>query len=239
MAEFQARGVLLRYTDFQESARMVTLLTPEGRVDAAAHGARKSSSPLFAATQLLTYGEYVLQTRGQHTTLRSASLLDGYLPLRSDPDRALHGAYSAALALAIAQPGEDSEALLGLLLSALAYLAYSEKSPAAVTAYFVLRAMDAAGYRPNLALCPYCGAKGPFVRFDPASGEVYCGECARSKNIHPRTVDWMRACLDLEDRPERLLDYEEHAIPALRLLLPYCEKRLDTEIKAGKLLPYA
>lgn len=238
MAEIHTKGVVLRYTDYRDSARMLTLLTPEGRMDAAAHGSRKSSSPLFAPTQLLTYGEYVINQRGERLTLCSATLLDGYLPLRSDPDRTMHAAYCAGLALAVAQPGEDASAILALLLAALARLAYSEKSAAAITAFYALNAMAAAGYQPNLDTCPHCGRGGPFPRFDPKSGDVYCEICAKECNIHPRSVDWMRACLELEDRPERLLDYAEPAEQAMHLLLPYCRCLLDTEIKAGDLLSY-
>ncbi len=240
MKEIRTEGVVLRYADYRDDARMITLLTPGGRVDAAAYRSRKAHSPLFAPTQLFARGAYILQLRqGGHITMKSAQLLDGFLPIRSDMDRYLHLSYCAALALVFIQPDEELAELYALFLSALSYFAYSDKDAAAIAAYFVLHAMDFAGYRPNVDRCDRCGSPGPFAYFNPASGEIFCAQCLSAENIHPRAVDWMRACLTLTDRPERLLDYPEPAKRALRILLPYCDAQLDTHIKSADLLPYA
>ena len=55
---FKIEGVVLRETDYNDTDRMLTVLTGDrGRVSLKARGVRSSRSPLKAACQLLAYNE--------------------------------------------------------------------------------------------------------------------------------------------------------------------------------------
>ena len=61
MPTWTLTGIVLRYANYRDSDRILTILTRErGKLSAAARGCRKPNSRLFGCSELFTYGEYVL-----------------------------------------------------------------------------------------------------------------------------------------------------------------------------------
>ena len=75
MAEIRTKGLILKQTDFGEGNRMLTIFTENlGVVKAAVYGVRQKKSRNAAATQLLSYSDFMLnqgkseeQTHNTHT----------------------------------------------------------------------------------------------------------------------------------------------------------------------------
>ena len=66
MAAFNAFGIVLRYADYGESSRMLTILTPElGKIDAAVHGCRKIGAKLAPCVQIFSYGGIRFRPEGR------------------------------------------------------------------------------------------------------------------------------------------------------------------------------
>ena len=148
-------GIVLRYANYRDHDRMLTLLSPRlGRVDLLSRGCRRPKSPLMPASELFVSGEFVLFEKNERAVLTSCALQDTFYPLRLDPYRLTCASYMAGLCAAAVQPGQAAEDLYALLLKGLYYLAYDDEADALeTTTAFLLLFADAMGYRPRLSRC--------------------------------------------------------------------------------------
>lgn len=234
------QGVVLRYTNYRERDRILTLLTPQhGRVDALSRGCRRPNSPLMPCSELFVHGEFVLFRGGEHCSLTSGAVTDTFYPLRLDAYRLTCATYMLGLIQAAAQPEQPAPGLFGLLLKALYHAAYCEDEPAlAVTNTFLLLFAAETGYRPRLRHCARC--RKPLLPdgdafLDAEAGGLCCKACAQrdAAALTAAQVRWMRETLDagFETPPQ---NGDTALFEALR---QYVQSKLETTVKAGQLLP--
>lgn len=234
MAAVTTQGIVLRHADYREHDRMLTLLSPQlGRVEALCRGCKKPQSPLLAASEWFSLGEYVLYAGKGRMTVTSCNLTESFYPLRTDYDRLKYATYLLSLAEASAQPGERAVELFTLLARSLFRLSYGEKSPEAITAAFLLHFSAISGYRPRLSHCVHCGKRmedSEIRLMDLEEGGLICASCAQTldavQRVSPAQVNWMREILaigiDKSDLPEQ-------DAPGV-LLSRYAEMRLEKNI---------
>ena len=154
MAYQSTLAIVLRQSDYRENDRILSLFTQSrGRVEALCRGCRKPKSPLLAASQLFTLGEYVLYRGRGHEMITACQVTDSFYPLREDYDRLSYGALMLAAADMAAQPEEPQEHLLLLLTRSLKRLAYTDMDPSADTAAYLLHFAALKGYKPRLNHC--------------------------------------------------------------------------------------
>lgn len=60
MGIIKTKGIILSESNMNDFDKMVTILTPNGKIGCAAKGARRPKSLLMAGTQFLCFGEYML-----------------------------------------------------------------------------------------------------------------------------------------------------------------------------------
>ena len=64
MGELKCEGIVLRYADYKDADRMLTLLTPDcGIISVSAKGVRRQKAKLRYAAELFTYGNYMLSNK--------------------------------------------------------------------------------------------------------------------------------------------------------------------------------
>lgn len=234
------QAIVLRYANYRDRDRMLTLLTPDhGRVDVLSRGCRKPKSPLMPASELFVHGEFVLFGNHDRFTLTSCSIADTFYPLRLEPYRLTCATYLLNLAQAGAQPEQPAGGLFALLLRALYHMTYCEDEPAlGVTNAFLLLYATEMGYRPRLNHCVRCHAPiaaGQNARMDTQAGGLCCKACAREDQfeITAEQIDWLRAVIRQGlEIPIKTADTE-----LFEILRRYVESRLDATIKASHLLP--
>ena len=77
MPSITTQGIVLRYANYREHDRMLTILSPDyGRIDALSRGCRRPKSPLMPVSELFVSGEFVLYQSHDHFTLTSCALAD-------------------------------------------------------------------------------------------------------------------------------------------------------------------
>ena len=238
MANTTTQGVVLRYADYRENDRMLTLLTPfSGRTDALARGCRKPGSPLMSCAELFAYGEYVLYLGKGRAGVVSFSLIDSFYPLREDYDRLRYASYMLQILEAQAIPGDRTEKLFQLLIRSLKRLCYLPLDPRAVTAAFLLMNAALSGYRPRLSHCVRCGKRLSETEarlFDIEEGGLCCDACSSrdlpAVPLNAREIIWMKDILangiEKTERPP-----EDAPLPLLR---KYLETRLEVSPPSGK-----
>lgn len=224
---------MLRHADYREYDRMLTLLTPGGRVDALARGCRRPKSPLLPAAEVFTFGVFDLYQSRERCQVTACTVRDSFYPLRLDFDRLACAAYLANVCEAAAQPGEPAQKPFLLLARALGYLCYQpELPPRTVVSAFLLHFSAAIGYRPRLNHCAACGEALPAdtgALFDIEQGGALCARCAgagaRGAVLTARQLAWLR-----ESEKKGVHGELPGDCAPLELLMQYTALRLEKRV---------
>lgn len=200
MGAFTTEAIVLRRADWRDHDRILTLLTPRGRLEVLSRGCRRPKSPLLGCSEVFTMGNFELFSNREHCMLQNCQVTDGFYPLRQDFDRLSCAAYLVNVCEAAVQEGENAATPFLLLARALGYLSYhTEYTPRAVLTAFLLHFNIAQGYRPRLNHCVNCGKElmqPQRVFFDIEQGGVTCLECreepCRGGILEGRELLWLR-----------------------------------------------
>lgn len=176
------RGIVLRAVDTKESDKILTLLTPHGKLPVIAKGARSRRSRVTACTQLLAYAEFTLSESHGWQYLVEGSTIELFDGVRQDIELLSLASYLAELTEAAALEDVESGDMLSLLLNALYALGTLKKPQAQVKAAFELKLMSLIGFEPLADACAYCGTPEPEAPvLDVREGVVCCGKCGREE----------------------------------------------------------
>ena len=230
------RGLVLRVVNYKDTDAILTLLTDRyGKVSVKARGVRRKNSPLVAACQLLSYGEFtIFEYRGMHT-INEAQALDLFTPLRKDLCKLSLGTYFAQVAELISQEDMPNPELLSLVLNCLHALAVMNEPESKVKAVFELRSACIAGYTPDLSGCNLCGQSYP-DRFDVSDGLLECSTCRRIDHTGIRLpltnsiLDAMRYICFCDSK--RLFSFQAGS-DTFELLSQITECYLSTQLERG------
>ena len=172
------RGLVLREVKYKESSKMLSLLTPEGKISAEARGAMRKGSRIAGASQQFTYSDLTLfENRGRHT-LTEASVVEDFAALRERFEDFALAAYIAELLDAVSLEGAGDEAVLRLGLNTLFALSRQLYPSEHIKAVFELRLMCLAGFAPEVERCAVCGSAEPeHPRLSLRGGAVHCADC--------------------------------------------------------------
>ena len=113
------KGIVLRAVDTKESDKILTVLTPGGKVPVVAKGARSRKSRVTACTQLLAYSELTLSESHGWQYLSEGNTIELFEGVRRDIELLSLASYFAELTEAAALEDVESGAILSLLLNAL------------------------------------------------------------------------------------------------------------------------
>ncbi len=235
---YTLEGVILRRRDHREADRLVTLLTPQGRLELIAPGIRKPRSrkaghlELFCETRVL-----VARARQGWDVISQAELIVAHLPLREDFIRGTWARYLAELVLRFF-PEESDAALYRLVTTGLALLDEAQ-DPARAAHWTSLRLLDQAGFRPEWHTC--VGEEGgrpclaplhprpddPPYGLAPEQGGALCPRCYTHQRLShgvralsPSALSWLQA---LQQRPYASLD----ALPMAPATAEELQRSLD------------
>ena len=79
MRQTERTAIVLRYANYRDNDRMLTLFSPtQGRIEALARGCRKPRSPILNASEMFALGDFELYQKGAHLTVISANLIETF-----------------------------------------------------------------------------------------------------------------------------------------------------------------
>ena len=181
MGLIKVNGIVLRYADYKENDRMLTLFTAElGKLDVAARGCRRPKNRLMAASQPFVFGEYVLYEGKGRYSVDQFELKEAFYPIRQDIEKLTAGAYMLKSTEAAVQRDKDEELFL-LLYHALGYLAYGQAASRDILICFAVKLVMQLGYAPTLTSCVKCARdvrRDKELWFSAENGGTMCHECA-------------------------------------------------------------
>lgn len=177
----QSEALVLRYTDYGESDRILSLLTADyGLQKGFARSARKSRKRFGATLEPFTRAVFQWQEgRGSLLSLQGADLLDPHFGLRQDFERLALAGYGVELIELLLEEGDSFRQVYELLSRFLDFLDRGG-SPATARLLFELRLVYLLGYVPHLLHCSHCLHifNHEEIRFDASRGGCLCLACA-------------------------------------------------------------
>lgn len=256
MVQTENTAIVLRFANYRDNDRMLTLLSPSrGRIDAMLRNCRKPKSHNLNAGELFALGDYMLIENGGRITVTSVHLIETFHQLRYDYDRLTCGTYVLSVAEAVAEPEQEQQELFMLLLHTLSRLTFSDQEWKPLLAGFLLHLSSTEGFKPRLNHCVCCGKRlgeDQSLLFDTEAGGLCCPECRtalQARNtfreqpaalppgvtpVSAAQVRWMRAAL--QSGSASWINTPEAYAP-FTLLRRYVESRLGRRIKSAALLP--
>lgn len=186
-----ATGIVVRFTDWSETSRIVTLFTRDfGKVRALAKGARRAKSNYESALDLLTVYSMVLlrKSSGSLDLVTEARVIERFTGLTQKLDH-LYAAYYVAELLGEGMEDHDPHpGLFDAALDSLRTLSRSIKPPASDVLRFERVYLKELGLEPKLDECVSCrcDVEGePHLAFDAQAGGLICPDCQRfAKRCH-------------------------------------------------------
>lgn len=143
-------AIVLRRTNYGEADRIVTFLTPIGKIRAMVKGVRRSKSKLAGGIELFSENTITfLETRGDLARMVSTRLEAHWDGMIGDLPRMMFG-YEAMKLLDKIVEDEADRSYYELLKSTLQALADLENPEPAVEVWFYLRLLKLQGHEPNL-----------------------------------------------------------------------------------------
>lgn len=233
------KGVILRYSDFKEADRMLTMLTPDkGKVQVLARGCRKQKSRFLSASELFSYCDYMLLRYRDIYILTGADINDLFFDIRTDLYKFAYGTYILNLAEISANPEEGNYPLFYLLLYSLTMLAYSDVNPKDVANIYQIKLADILGYRPRLERCIYCGETLADINwFNITHGGVFCNSCynggKNGYNVSMGTIKAMQYILNTDLNGLKNLKFNSRVRDELSFLIgEYLSQHLEQYTRA-------
>ncbi len=186
---YTSDALVIREVPFGESDKLLTLLTAEyGRVGVMAKGARSMRNKLMTASQLFSWGNYEIYTKGDYHWLREAALIEPFFGLRADLDRISLATYLCDVTYEATGENAPAGDILPIVLNTFYALANGLASDAIVKGAFELRIAAMSGYCPDLSACAVCGRTDPpGIYLDVMNGCLICAECMQ-KTASARAV---------------------------------------------------
>ncbi len=236
MSNAVTRGLVLREVNYKEADKLLTLLTPEGKLTAKARGVRRKGSRLAAACQLLTYAEFSLFEYRDYYTVNEADSLEQFWGVKRDVELVALGSYFAEVCEAVAGEGVPQPEQLSLILNCLYALDQLHKPQEQVRAAFELKTACLAGYEPLLDACAVCGREPKEPAFHLKEGVLHCAACREevgegiSLPLTPGALSAMRHVVYEEQR--RLLSFRLDPVSMTRFS-DLCEAFLASQLERG------
>ncbi len=240
MRQTERTAIVLRYANYRDNDRMLTLFSPtQGRIEALARGCRKPRSPILNASEMFALGDFELYQKGAHLTVISANLIETFYPLRENFDRLAVGTYLLGVCEGYIQPGVPAQELFMLLLHTLSRLTFTDQPWKPLVAGFLLHLSASEGFKPRLQHCVHCGRRleeGESTWFDHNEGGLTCRACRLQTHtpVSAAQVRWMRAMLSAGSAA--WVDSADCIAP-YQLLRKYVESRLERPVRAAEMLP--
>ncbi len=239
---YRTEAIVLRELNYAEADRILTLLTPGGKLNALAKGIRRPTSHKVGHLGLFFRVRLMLARGRNLDIITQAESLEDHDGLRSDLLRFSYACYIGELVERFSQEEEENQPLYDLMVQALCWLA-NEQDPRLWTRYFELRVLTVSGYQPDLFHCVSCHRTiVPETNYlHAAQGGFLCARCgpaqaqARAVSLNAQKVLRYLQTHGAEDVRALNVGPATHS-EIESLLRGYLEFTLERELKSAAFL---
>ena len=177
MGQIKVKGIIISENNMNDFDKMVTILTPNGKIGCSAKGARKSKSLLLAGTQFLCFGEYLLFKGNDTYTMNSCETIEVFYNIRNDLDKLMKAAEITKIVSDVTDENQNTYNILKLFLNTLYVISEKEKDLDLITSIFKIRLMKILGFSPEIDKCVNCHDKENLNYFSFKDNGFKCDNC--------------------------------------------------------------
>lgn len=177
MGNVKIKGIVIAENNMGDFDKMLTILTPNGKISCSAKGARRPKSQLMAGTQFLCFGEYMMFKSSSTYTLNSCETIELFYNIRTDLDKLEYASNITKLIQDVTYENQNTYKILQLFLNTLYVIANTDMDLKFVSSIFKMRLMSLLGFRPRLDKCCECG-KEDVVCFSFKDNGLKCKDCS-------------------------------------------------------------
>ena len=182
MAILKTKGIIIAENFVNDCDKMLVMLTPNlGKISCSAKGARKTKSPLLAATQFLCFGEYILYKNPTNDvySINSCDIIEVFYNIRIDLEKLEKVSEVTKIIQKVTTENEDNYKILQLYLNTLYVISEKDKNMDLVISTFKMRLLAILGLAPNIIECVECGKKEDLNFFSFKNNGFKCSQCSK------------------------------------------------------------
>ena len=178
----KVNGIIIAESNSGDSDKMLTMLTPNlGKISCTAKGARRTKSQLLSATQVFTFGEYMLFKGGDTYTINSCETIEMFYNLRTDLDKLTYASHITKIINDVTTENQNSFYILKLYLNTLYAISETDKNLDFLLSVFKMRLMKIIGFAPNVSECVSCKSKENLSAFSFKDNGFKCDICKKQE----------------------------------------------------------
>lgn len=240
MGLMKVKGIVIAENNMSDFDKMVTILTPNGKIGCAAKGARRPKSQLMAATQYLCFGEYLVYQGVSTYHINSCEVTEVFYNLRMDIDKLQYAAHITKIINDVTDENQNTYKILQLFLNTLYVLSETDKNMDLVISIFKIKLMSLLGFTPIIDRCASC--KNPDIilnHFSFRDSGLKCDACSRADKgaleISDATVNALKYIIMAPPKKLFSFNLSEQALKELKIIANlYLNDKLDKEYKLEK-----
>ena len=157
MGILKTKGIIIAESNMNDFDKMLTILTPNGKIGCAAKGARRPKSMLMAATQFLCFGEYMLYSNSKSYNMNSCEIIELFYNIRTDFEKLNYVALITKIINDVTDENQNTYKILQLFLNTLYVISETDKNMDLILSIFELRLLCILGFMPIVDKCVQCG----------------------------------------------------------------------------------
>ena len=159
--------------------KMVTILTPNGKIGCSAKGSRRPKSQLMAGTQFLCFGEYMLFKGTNTYTLNSCETIEIFYKIRTDLDKLEYVSHITKIIQDVTDENQNTYKILQLYLNTLYVISETDMDLEFILSIFKLRLLCLLGFTPRVQKCTECSKEENLYHFSLKDNGFKCNICAK------------------------------------------------------------
>lgn len=240
MGILKTKGIVIAENNMNDYDKMVTILTPNGKIGCVAKGARRNRSALMATTQFLCLGDYLIYQGPTSYHINSCEMIEVFYKLRTDLDKLKYAVHITKIINDVTDENQNTYKILQLFLNTLYVLAETDKDMNLVVSIFKIKLMCLLGFMPIIQHCTNCGQQKEFAYFSLKDNGFKCENCGRQDNgaIQLEEATQMAIQYIVMAPPKKLFSFQisEENTKELNLIAKlYLNDKLDKDYKLEEL----
>lgn len=230
-------GLVIKYSDYKESDRILSVLTVErGFMTLTARGCRKKNTSMSAACEICVYSEFVIYKRCGVYNVSTATVLESFYPIREEYDKFESAEQVLHMTRILTYLTHSWDNAFKLCYHTLSFIAYTDNNPIDLELCFAVKFLKLAGYQPKLLNCVLCGKdlrREKELRFSKVMGGAMCNYCGTgSRIVEPLTLEAIRRMLIIPINEMNKVRLPEKTRKELdTIIYEYAEFNLEQTVK--------
>ncbi len=179
MGILKTKGIVIAENNMSDYDKMVTILTPNGKIGCAAKGSRRPKSGLMAGTQFLCFGDYMIYQGASSYNLNSCEVIEVFYNVRIDLEKLNYASYITKIINDVTDENQNTYKILQLYLNTIYMISESDKDLDFIVAIFKMKLMCLLGFMPTIDRCVNCNSSEDFKYFSFLDSGFKCGTCGK------------------------------------------------------------